>query len=119
MVEFLPRSQCCIGGAWPKWLELLYWTGAFAVFLAYTVNPLILWTAWRRRFFEKPLNIGSMSLIYAAFIFSCGVGHLIEGILPFFYPNYLFVALWTWQTAFISWLANIALIAWVLRRGVD
>lgn len=119
MVEFLPRSQCCTEGAWPQWLELLYWSGSIVLFLAYTINPLILWQAYRGGFFKRPLKIERMVLIYAAFIFSCGVGHLVEGIMPFLYPNYLLVALWTWQTACISWLANLALIFWIVHRGME
>ncbi|MEZ6053057.1 MAG: hypothetical protein R3C02_16985 [Planctomycetaceae bacterium] len=119
MVHFLPRSECCVEGVWPLWLELLYWSGSFLLSLAYLVNPLILWQAFRSGFFDRPLQIERIVLIYGAFVFSCAIGHLIEGIMPFFYPNYLLVAVWTWQTAGISWLANITLIIWILHRGMD
>ena len=92
MVHFLPRSECCVEGVWPLWLELLYWSGLLLLSLAYLVNPLILWQAFRSGFFDRPLQIERIVLIYGAFVFSCVIGHLIEGIMPLFYPNYLLVA---------------------------
>ena len=45
-----------------------------------------------------------------AFIFMCGIGHLLEGVLSFSWPNYFVFGTWHWATAIVSSKAFVHLI---------
>jgi hypothetical protein len=45
---------------------------------------------------------GAIKLMFALFIMSCGIGHLLDGVLPFFWPYYPLFTAWHSVTAVLS-----------------
>jgi signal transduction histidine kinase/ActR/RegA family two-component response regulator len=77
-----------------------------AVFGAYTAIPIVL------AFFvirKRDVPFPRIFWLFAAFIFACGFGHLIEAII-FWQPVYRFAGVWKLATATVSWATVIALI---------
>lgn len=109
--DFAKRGDC---GNWHPWFVWLYVLSNILIFSAYMAIPLVLGAAmFRKRSFE-PIYISRrqatwMRLAFAAFIFSCGIGHL-EGALSFFSPRYHLYALWHFITAAFSWAAVFAVV---------
>lgn len=99
--DFMPRGAC---GDWPLWLKTVYIYSHGAIALVYMAAlPLALWLMIKvdRYKVQDPL----IAFAYAAFIFTCGAGHAIDGIGSFYWPNYAFFAFWHLLTAVISWWA--------------
>jgi PAS domain S-box-containing protein len=101
--DFPPRWYC------GSWTELHGWTHIVAdcaVFGAYMAIPAVFcYFLWRRR--DVPYS--PLIWLFAAFIFFCGFGHLIEATL-FWHPWYRFSALVKLCTAIVSWGAVVALV---------
>lgn len=106
--DWRPRGAC---GKWSP-LHFMLYTGAhFFTALAFFVNPIVLvWlyrTSRNARTLLAPWR--SFLLPWALFTAFCGVGHVLEGIVSFWWPAYRFFTVWTWLTAVVSWLPTIAL----------
>ena len=103
--DFPARWQC---GRWSDthgWLHIISDT---AIFGAYFAIPLLLVLfIWKRR--EQDVPFVPIFWLFAAFIFSCGFGHLIEASL-FWKPWYRFSGLIKLVTAVVSWATVLALI---------
>ena len=100
---FPPRWHC---GQWSEghgWLHIL---SDLATFGAYAAIPLTLVYFTRRR---KDVPFIPVFWLFAAFIISCGVSHLIEATI-FWHPWYRLSGLVKAITAVISWMTVIALI---------
>lgn len=101
--EFPARWTC------GQWTELHGWIHIVAdslIFGAYMAIPLLLaFFAFRRR----DIPFLPIFWLFAAFIFSCGFGHLVEATL-FWHPWYRFSGLIKVCTALVSWATVIALI---------
>jgi signal transduction histidine kinase/ActR/RegA family two-component response regulator len=100
---FTPRWEC---GAWSDthgWLHILSDT---AIFGAYFAIPLVLVYFVSRR---KDVPFMPVFWLFALFILSCGIGHLIEATL-FWHPWYRLSGLVKLITAVVSWATVIALI---------
>ncbi|QDU38601.1 Autoinducer 2 sensor kinase/phosphatase LuxQ [Maioricimonas rarisocia] len=115
MIEFLlrlfdtagfpPRWQC--GIAWSENPEIgwLHIGSDLAVFGAYCAIPIALAFLLRHlRGFPFPM----VMWLFVAFIFSCGMTHLIDAGL-FYWPAYRLSALARFITAVISWATVIAM----------
>jgi signal transduction histidine kinase/CheY-like chemotaxis protein len=100
---FPARWHC---GTWTSghgWLHILSDT---AVFGAYTAIPVVLAFFVMRK---RDLPFPRIFWLFAAFIFACGFGHLLEAII-FWEPVYRFAGLTKLATAIVSWATVIALI---------
>lgn len=102
--RFMCRDDC---GAWNPLMMFIYRFSEEAIFGAYVGIALILWHAKNSEIQAKAGSVSDDELnrsraFFAAFIFSCGLGHLLERF-AFFWPAYHFFALWHFVTAVISW----------------
>lgn len=92
-----------------NWTPLHGWIHVVAdslIFGAYMAIPLVLlFFAIRRR----DIPFLPIFWLFAAFIFSCGFGHLVEATI-FWHPWYRFSGLVKVCTALVSWATVIALI---------
>lgn len=92
-----------------NWTTLHGWVHVVAdclIFGAYMAIPLVLvFFAFRRR----DIPFLPMFWLFAAFIFSCGFGHLVEAFI-FWHPWYRFSGFVKVCTALVSWATVIALI---------
>lgn len=103
--EFAQRGAC---GNWHPAFVWLYVLSQMLIFAAYMAIPFALGVAMFRGRNSAPAAYISrrqllwMRVMFAAFIFFCGVGHL-EGVLSFFHPQYHLYAIWHFLTAAASW----------------
>jgi signal transduction histidine kinase/ActR/RegA family two-component response regulator len=100
---FPPRWNCGTWTAGHGWLHIVSDT---AVFGAYTAIPVVL------AFFvirKRDVPFPKIFWLFAAFIFACGFGHLIEAII-FWQPVYRFAGVVKFGTALVSWATVLALI---------
>lgn len=102
--EGFPARWHC--GQWSEAHGWLHVASDIAIFGAYAAIPLsIACFVWRRR--DVPYT--RLYWLFAAFIFSCGLGHLIEATI-FWHPWYRFSGLVKLITAVVSWATVIALV---------
>jgi signal transduction histidine kinase/ActR/RegA family two-component response regulator len=100
---FPARWHCGIWTSGHGWLHIL---SDLAVFGAYTAIPCVLaFFVLRKRDIPFP----RIFWLFAAFIFACGFGHLIEAII-FWQPVYRFAGLVKLFTAIVSWGTVFALM---------
>jgi two-component system cell cycle sensor histidine kinase/response regulator CckA len=104
--DFSPRWSC------GNWSDVHGWTHIVAdtaIFAAYAAIPCaITYFVLRRREVVFP----RLYWLFAAFIFSCGFGHLIEASI-FWQPWYRFSGLVKVITAVVSWATVLALLRYV------
>ncbi|MET0261869.1 MAG: PAS domain S-box protein, partial [Rariglobus sp.] len=100
--DFFPRWLC---GAWTDFHGWTHILADVAIFGAYAAIPaLILYFVLKR----KDVQLPTLWWLFAAFIFSCGFGHLIEAVI-FWHPWDRFSAVVKVVTAVVSWGTVIAL----------
>ncbi len=100
---FMPRWGC---GSWTSghgWLHIL---SDVAIFGAYFAIPVVLTYFVVRR---RDIPFLPVFWLFAIFILSCGIGHLIEATI-FWHPWYRFSGLVKLITAIVSWGTVAALI---------
>jgi signal transduction histidine kinase/CheY-like chemotaxis protein len=100
---FPPRWHC---GTWTSGHGWLHIVSDSAVFGAYTAIPLVLGFFVIRK---RDVPFPKIFWLFAAFIFACGFGHLIEAVI-FWHPVYRFAGVWKLATAIVSWATVVALI---------
>jgi two-component system cell cycle sensor histidine kinase/response regulator CckA len=100
---FSPRWSC---GQWSEELGWLHILADLAIFLAYAAIPLVIATFVRKR---NDVTYPRLYWLFAAFIFSCGFGHLLEASI-FWHPWYRLAGLVKVITALVSWATVVALI---------
>ena len=111
---FVRRSRC---GEWTGAWQEIYIFANIAIFTAYVLIPTILVASVRsgvdrsNRITLRELVIGRY--VYGAFILSCGLGHLFDGVLSFSWPAYRFFACWHMLTGIIS--LNAVAYTWFVR----
>jgi signal transduction histidine kinase/CheY-like chemotaxis protein len=92
-------------GSWTPVEGWLHIGSDIAIFLAYFAIPVTLvYFVWKR----KDVPFYGIFFLFAAFILSCGTGHLLEAVI-FYYPIYRIAGLLKLFTAVISWFTIIAL----------
>lgn len=100
--DFPARWQC---GNWSDALGWLHILSDLAIFAAYMAIPIgIAFFVWRRRDLSYPL----LCWVFAAFILSCGLVHLIEATI-FWRPWYRLSGVMKLITAVVSWGAVVTL----------
>lgn len=105
MIALMPHGTCFL---WNPWLTALHVVSDSLVLLAYFSIPLLLFL--NRQYIEA--QIRPVLLLFAAFIFSCGIGHGLS-VWNIWHANYWVEGLWTWVTATISLYT-----AWQLKAVV-
>lgn len=103
---FPPRWYC---GDWPTYLGWMHIIADVTIFLAYAAIPVSLAVVVYRR---RDLPHARVWVLFAAFILSCGITHLIEASL-FYQPWYRLSALFKVITATVS-----VATAFVLARSL-
>jgi hypothetical protein len=104
-LNYLPHEHCFLGDkATISW----YVIGNLGVFLAYMLIPLALYSMVKKT--KLITSYKTIILLFAAFIFSCGISHLWD-IIGIWYPFYRAQSYWLVWTAFISLLTWILLIS--------
>ena len=101
--DFPARWTC---GNWTEthgWLHILSDT---AIFGAYAAIPLSIAFYIRKR---PDVSIPLIGWLFAAFIFSCGFGHLLEATI-FWHPWYRFSGVVKMITAIVSWITVACVI---------
>lgn len=101
---FPPRWFC--GTGWQPFTGWFMITADLLVFAAYLSIPLLLLFFVSRK---KEVVFPKIFWLFAAFIFACGVSHLMDAIM-FWWPAYRFNALERFITGLISWATVFALI---------
>ena len=96
LADWMPRGSC---GFWPAWLMIAYIAANLGIFAAYMALPIQLGKSLKSgwRFGTK-----TQTLLWAAFIFLCGCGHLIENVGAFWLANYYVFTAWHILTALVS-----------------
>lgn len=100
--DFPERWHC---GSWETghgWLHIISDTAIFGAYVAIPIALLIVALRSHRGMLKEPLI-----LLFAAFILSCGVGHLVEATI-FWHPWYRFSGLLKAITAIVSWVTFFA-----------
>lgn len=101
---FPPRWYCGDWSTLHGWAHIL---GDVAIFGAYAAIPLSIgWYAARRK---QDLHFPKLYWLFAGFILSCGLTHLIEATI-FWHPWYRLSALAKGITAVVSWATVLVLI---------
>lgn len=103
--EGFPARWSC-GSGWTTELGVLHIASDVATFVAYVSIPALLGVFYLRR---KDFPFPRVAWLFAAFILSCGVGHLIEAVI-FYHPVYRLAGLAKATTAVVSILTVIAMI---------
>jgi hypothetical protein len=108
--DFLTRNHC--GQGWTAALIYLYKFSNLVIALSYFSIPAMLLAFWHKR----RNDVGEMHilLLFATFIFSCGVTHLTD-IFVFYWPAYRLFTLILGITAITSFLTACSLPAVVLQ----
>lgn len=102
MIALMPHGSCFL---WDPLLTSLHVASDLAVAVAYLSIPLLL--LLNRQHID--LQIRPVLLLFAAFIFSCGIGHCLR-VWNIWHTNYWLEGAWTWVTAVVSLYT-----AWELR----
>lgn len=101
---FLPRWLC---GQWTAFHGWVHIVSDIAIWTAYTVIPVILLQLVTRR---RDTPFPKIFWLFAAFIFWCGLTHLVEAVM-FWWPGYRFMGAVKVVTAVVSWSTAIVLMS--------
>lgn len=93
---FIPRAIC---GNWSVWMICTYVISDIILGVAYLVIPIPLFLFWKKKRYGVPYP--SIYLLFAAFIFLCGLSHLCDALM-FFWPVYQFTLLVLVLAALVS-----------------
>ncbi len=101
---FPPRWLC--GTAWRPFTGWFMIASDLMIFGAYLSIPLLLLYFINKK---KDMVFHRIFWLFAAFIFACGVSHLLDAIM-FWWPAYRLNALERFLTGLVSWITVFALI---------
>lgn len=93
----MPRGACF---AWDYTSKLIYIGSALALFFAYSQFSWSCWHALRLRTIlahDRRMLCG-----FILFFFLCGIGHLVDDVMAFYYPAYRVMAFTKFATAATS-----------------
>jgi len=106
--DFPARWTCGDWSAGHGWLHILSDLGVWS---AYMAIPLVLLYFFVRR---KDLPFRGVFFLFGAFIFFCGMTHLVDAII-FWWPVYRVSGVFKFLTAVVSWATVLALVPIVPR----
>jgi two-component system cell cycle sensor histidine kinase/response regulator CckA len=104
VTDFPARWHC---GAWTPAHGWVHIVADLVTWLAYMTIPLVIVGFVRRK---PELEVPRVAWLFAAFIFSCGLVHLLEAVI-FWHPLYRLAAVWKVVTA----LASVATVAALIK----
>ncbi len=102
--EFPPRWLC--GKGWTEFHGWLYIISDLLIWSAYFAIPVIILIYLNKR---KEVRFPRVYFLFAAFILSCGITHLIDAII-FWKPIYRVSAIFLFITGILSWLTVFNLV---------
>jgi hypothetical protein len=106
--------------SWPRRGSCGYWSSVHAsmlvtfdvtIYVAYFAIPALMiwrWVRWER-YGESPAMLFLGLVLFAAFIASCGVTHLVGDVMPFLWPAYWVVTIFSGACALVSVAAMVYL----------
>ena len=106
--DFPARWTC---GMWSEAHGLVHIISDAAIWAAYWTIPVALAYFLRR---QRNLPFTGIFWLFCAFIFSCGIGHLLD-MFMFWWPAYRLLGLSKVVTAVVSWITVFALLPLVPR----
>lgn len=118
-LDFMQRD-CC--GSWNPGWRCLYVLSNIIIWASYTsIASLIVWRRHDDVPSRQPPPRSTLVLRIAFFMFilTCGLGHLFDGVLSFWWPLYHAWALWHAVTATASVVATVIVFRYriyLLRR---
>jgi hypothetical protein len=108
--SFITRNQA--GPGWTAALVYIYKFSNLVIACSYFSIPAMLMAFWQKR--RNDMGGMYILVLFAAFIFSCGLTHLTD-ILVFYWPAYRLFTLILAITAFLSFLTACALPSVILE----
>lgn len=79
--SFMPHGHCYLWTPDILWMNII---GDVLIFLSYTIIPIVIIRVWRQ---AEEYSGRWMLLMFAVFIFCCGVTHLID-VFTIWHPYY-------------------------------
>jgi hypothetical protein len=70
--SYMAHGYCLL---WKPWLVVLHAGSDVLIFLAYFAIPAAIWIFLRQR---QDLELKRLAILFAAFIFLCGLTHLVQ-----------------------------------------
>ena len=80
-VAYMAHGYCLL---WKPWLIVLHAGSDILIFAAYFAIPVAIWIFLRQR---PDLELRPLAILFAAFIFLCGLTHLIQ-MITLWWPIY-------------------------------
>ena len=108
--SYMAHGYCLL---WKPWLVALHAGSDFLIFAAYFAIPVAIWIFLERR---RDLELKSLALLFAAFIFLCGLTHLVQ-MATLWWPIYETQAYVKVATAIVS-VATAVLIFPLIPKAV-
>ena len=108
--SYMAHGYCLL---WKPWLVALHAGSDFLIFAAYFAIPVAIWIFLGRR---SDLELKSLALLFAAFIFLCGLTHLVQ-MATLWWPIYETQAYVKVATAVVS-VATAVLIFPLIPKAV-
>ena len=103
--EGLPPRWLC--GHWTPFQGWFYILSDVGIWAAYFTIPFLLLTFARKR---TDIKFPPVFWLFAAFIFACGITHLMDAIM-FWWPAYRLTGLTYFATAVVSWCTVFVMIS--------
>jgi PAS domain S-box-containing protein len=98
--SYMAHGYCLL---WKPWLVVLHAGSDVLIFAAYFAIPVAIWIFVRRR---KDLEMKRLAILFAAFIFLCGLTHLVQAV-TLWWPIYETQAFLKVATAIVSVLTAV------------
>jgi len=106
--SYMAHGYCLL---WKPWLVVLHAGSDFFIFLAYFAIPVAIWIFLRRR---KDLELKRLAVLFAAFIFLCGLTHIVQ-MVTLWWPIYETQAYVKIATAAVSVLTAVMIFPLIPR----
>ncbi len=98
--SYMAHGYCLL---WKPWLVVMHAGSDFLIFLAYFAIPVAIWIFVHRR---QDLELKPLAILFAAFIFLCGLTHLVQ-MVTLWWPIYETQAYLKIATAIVSVITAI------------
>ena len=108
--SYMAHGYCLL---WKPWLVVLHAGSDFLIFLAYFAIPAAIWIYLRQR---KDLELRRLAMLFAAFIFLCGLTHLVQ-MVTLWWPIYEMQGVLKLATAIVS-VATAVMIFPLIPKAV-
>ncbi len=99
---YMAHGYCLL---WKPWLIAAHAGSDFVIFASYFAIPVAIWLFLRKR---KDMELRPLAFMFAAFIFLCGLTHIIQG-LTLWWPIYETQAYVKIATAIVSLITAISI----------